>query len=77
MLLYFLVSLSLNTRDSYELLRSACLPDDSFAMDPSNFQYLSSSGFFQITLGFGNMSFTQVKAIDIAWDIVSCDALYS
>ena len=51
---------------------AACLPDGSFAVDPSHFRYLSSSGFFQITFGWGNMTFTQVKAIDISWDIVSC-----
>ncbi|KAF1945677.1 hypothetical protein EJ02DRAFT_474953 [Clathrospora elynae] len=28
------------------------------------------SGFFQITLGAGNMNFTQVKTIDIVWGIV-------
>ena len=49
----------------------ACLPDDSFALDPSKFRFFSKSGFFQITLGFGHMNFTEVKTIDIAWDIVS------
>ncbi|RYN99605.1 hypothetical protein AA0120_g1957 [Alternaria tenuissima] len=48
----------------------ACLPDDSFALDPSKFRFFSKSGFFQITLGFGHMNFTEVKTIDIAWDIL-------
>jgi hypothetical protein len=48
----------------------ACVPDGSFSVMPTDFRYWSRSGFFQITLAFGNMDFTQVKAIDIAWDIV-------
>lgn len=50
---------------------SACLPDDSFSLRPDTYQYWSVSGFFQITLGFGNMTFTQAKAIDVIWDFVS------
>lgn len=50
---------------------SACQPDGSFSVDPSTYQYWSKSGFFQITLGFGNLTFTQAKAIDIIWDVVS------
>jgi hypothetical protein len=48
----------------------ACVPDGSFSIEPKDYRYWSRSGFFQITLAFGNMDFTQVKAIDIAWDIV-------
>lgn len=51
--------------------RSACQPDGSFTPDPSAYRYWSTSGFFQITLGFGNLNFTQAKAIDISWDVVS------
>jgi hypothetical protein len=70
MLLGWLVWLSyLNFAGFLEL--GACLPDRSFSLDPSHFRYLSSSGFFEITLAMGNMTFTQVKAIDIIWDIVS------
>ncbi|RAR06361.1 hypothetical protein DDE82_003431 [Stemphylium lycopersici] len=50
--------------------RGACLPDGRFAVDPSMYRYFSGSGFFEITLGFGRMSFTQVKAIDVSWDIL-------
>jgi hypothetical protein len=50
---------------------AACLPDGSFSVRPEEFHYLSMSGFFQITLRFGDYDFTQVKTIDIAWDIVS------
>ncbi|CAO2654126.1 Nn.00g108590.m01.CDS01 [Neocucurbitaria sp. VM-36] len=49
---------------------SACQPDGSFTLDPSAYRYWSKSGFFQITLGFGNLTFTQAKAIDIIWDVV-------
>lgn len=50
---------------------SACLPDDSFNLQPSTYQYWSNSGFFQITLGGGHLTFTQAKAVDVVWDIVS------
>lgn len=50
---------------------AACQPDGNFYVYPSHYQYWSRSGFFQITLGYGNLSFTQVKVIDILWDIVS------
>jgi hypothetical protein len=70
MLLAGLVWLSLPNPAGFGEL-GACLPDRSFSLDPSHFRYLSSSGFFEITLATGNMTFTQVKAIDIIWDIVS------
>jgi hypothetical protein len=49
-----------------------CMPDGSFnaGLDPYNMW--SSSGFFQITLGFGELSFGTAKFIDVAWDVVSC-----
>ena len=50
---------------------SACLPDLSFNLRPSTYQYWSNSGFFQITLGGGHLTFTQAKAVDVLWDIVS------
>ncbi|KZM27916.1 uncharacterized protein EKO05_0010306 [Ascochyta rabiei] len=50
-------------------LPSACLPDDSFNLQPGSYQYWSNSGFFQITLGFGRLTFTQAKAIDVIWDM--------
>jgi len=71
MLLVCLIWSSFPNSDLFGHLE-ACLPDNSFAMDSSHFRYLSGSGFFQITMGWGQMSFTQVKAIDIIWDIVSC-----
>ena len=56
---------------------TACMPDGSFDAASSTrhgyntYNYWKSSGFFQITLGFGVMSFTEAKILDISWDIVS------
>jgi len=54
----------------------ACLPDGSFdiafmKLSAARYNWWKSSGFFQITLGFGVLSFTQAKVLDVAWDIVS------
>jgi hypothetical protein len=49
----------------------ACTPDGSFTVDPSTYRYFSGSGFFEITLGFGALTFTQAKVIDVVWDVVS------
>ncbi|KAI1737957.1 hypothetical protein F4680DRAFT_426655 [Xylaria scruposa] len=48
---------------------AACRPDGTFSVY-EGYQYWDSSGFFQITLTFGDFTFTQVKVIDIAWDVV-------
>ncbi|KAI8930856.1 hypothetical protein NX059_011873 [Plenodomus lindquistii] len=48
----------------------ACRPDDTFSLFPQDYTYFSSSGFFQITLGYGQLSFAEAKVIDVAWDIV-------
>lgn len=48
-----------------------CMPDGSFSVNPSGYNIWKSSGFFQITLGFGHMSFALAKFIDIAFDVVS------
>lgn len=50
---------------------NACLPDGSFSVEPSTYRYSSRSGFFEITLAFGTMTFTQAKVLDVSWDIVS------
>ncbi|EUC44372.1 hypothetical protein COCMIDRAFT_52299, partial [Bipolaris oryzae ATCC 44560] len=49
---------------------SACLPDGRFRLRPDMFSMWSSTGFFQITLGGGDLSFAQAKLVDIVWDIV-------
>ncbi|XP_014551170.1 hypothetical protein COCVIDRAFT_31238 [Bipolaris victoriae FI3] len=48
---------------------SACLPDSSFRLKPDTFSMWSSTGFFQITLGGGDLSFAEAKLVDIVWDI--------
>jgi len=49
---------------------TACQPDGSFRLHPESYTLWSSSGFFQITLGGGKLTFAQSKVIDIVWDIV-------
>lgn len=49
---------------------SACQPDGSFSIFPFDYYAWGISGFFQITIGFGSLTFTKAKAIDIVWDIV-------
>ena len=49
----------------------ACQADGSFRLDPRTYSMWSSSGFFQITLGGGNLTFAEAKAIDVIWDVVS------
>ncbi|KAI0857336.1 hypothetical protein F4860DRAFT_517918 [Xylaria cubensis] len=48
---------------------AACRPDDTFSIY-KDYSYWDSSGFFQITIAFGSFTFTEVKIIDIAWDVV-------
>ncbi|QDS77353.1 hypothetical protein FKW77_005407 [Venturia effusa] len=48
-----------------------CMPDGSFNVKPSDYNIWKTSGFFQITLGFGHLSFALAKFIDIAFDIVA------
>lgn len=53
---------------------SACRADGTFTpFDPSldNYSYWWASGFFQITIAFGRLPFSQAKIADIAWDLVS------
>ena len=50
---------------------TACQPDDSLSPYVNSYSAWDSSGFFQITLAFGSLTFTQAKVIDICWDVVS------
>jgi len=50
---------------------TACKPDGSFQIYSILYSNWVVSGFFQITMGFGTLTFTQAKVIDIIWDIVS------
>lgn len=48
-----------------------CYPDDTFSpFEEATYNYFSASGFFQVTLGFGSMTFTQAKVCDVIWDLV-------
>ncbi|KAK4212638.1 hypothetical protein QBC37DRAFT_483654 [Rhypophila decipiens] len=52
-------------------LRSpGCLPNDAFDARSTTYNIFDPSGFFQITHGFGDLTFTQVKVIDLIWDIM-------
>ncbi len=55
------------------LAPGACRPDGSFDTGVDRYNEWAISGLFQITLGFGALSFTKVKAISIIWDMVSAD----
>ncbi|KAI2464921.1 hypothetical protein F4781DRAFT_50200 [Annulohypoxylon bovei var. microspora] len=54
------------------VVKTACQPDGSFSpyAESYNAWDWSSSGFFEITLVFGTLSFTVAKVIDICWDVI-------
>lgn len=52
-------------------LSTACLPDGRFSLHPLSFQFWTAPEVFEITVGFGNLSFTRAKVIDVIWDVVS------
>ena len=49
----------------------ACQADGSFNLDPRTYSMWSSSGFFQVTLAGGHLTFAGAKAVDVIWDVVS------
>lgn len=53
----------------YDDFGNHCAPDGSFRLESSSMWALT--WFFQVVLGFGSLSFTAVKAIDVVWDVVS------
>ena len=68
------LSISLIITSPFALFTSdtnACQPDGSFRLYPETYSPWGSSGFFQITLGGGKLSFAQTKVVEIVWDIVS------
>jgi hypothetical protein len=50
--------------------KSPCQPDGRFTLI-SNYNLWCISGIFQISLGFGRMSFSNAKLLDVVWDVVS------
>ncbi|KAI0889345.1 uncharacterized protein GGS22DRAFT_153679 [Annulohypoxylon maeteangense] len=54
----------------FESEDSACRSDDTFNPIISEYNAWAMSGFFKINLGFGNLTFTEAKVVDIFWDII-------
>lgn len=52
-------------------MSSACLPDGTFSIYEI-YDVWDIKGFFQITSGFGELTFTEAKVVDVVWDVVSC-----
>ena len=54
------------------LYSEGCNPDDTFTpFQDNSYSHFSMSGFFQVTLAFSSLTFTQAKVYDIIWDVVS------
>ncbi|KAE9969476.1 hypothetical protein EG328_006839 [Venturia inaequalis] len=51
-------------------LNGFCMPDGSFNINPATYNIWKTSGYFQITLGTGHLSFALAKFIDISFDVV-------
>ncbi|KAM7215732.1 hypothetical protein V8F06_008842 [Rhypophila decipiens] len=47
-----------------------CLPNGEFNARSMRYNVFDPSGLFQITQGFGELSFTQAKIIDVIWDVL-------
>lgn len=50
---------------------AACKPDGTFSPFSDDYTWWSRASFFEVTLKARPMSFAEVKAIDLAWDLVS------
>lgn len=46
-------------------MATACQPDGSPSLEPYNYKPWDASGFLQVTLGVGTLTFTQAKVIDV------------
>ncbi|KAF5506281.1 hypothetical protein CGCS363_v005435 [Colletotrichum siamense] len=49
---------------------TACQPDGSFNIFRNEYDWWAASGFFQITMAWGTMTFANAKFVDVAWDVV-------
>ncbi|EQB50638.1 hypothetical protein CGLO_09894 [Colletotrichum gloeosporioides Cg-14] len=49
---------------------TACQPDGSFNIFMNEYDWWAASGFFQITMAWGTMTFANAKFADVAWDVV-------
>ncbi|CAI6339096.1 unnamed protein product [Periconia digitata] len=50
--------------------QTACVLDGEFSLFPFSRSFWSVTGFFDISLSFGKLTFGQAKIIDIIWDLV-------
>lgn len=48
---------------------SACQPDSGFHVGYDGYNIWAISGFFQITLAYGRLSFTAAKIVTVCWDV--------
>ncbi|KAK0619454.1 hypothetical protein B0T14DRAFT_455773 [Immersiella caudata] len=49
---------------------SACQPNGSFSIYPDSYEWWTMGDFFEITIGFRSLSFTEAKLIDVAASII-------
>ncbi len=69
--LYWLLLILSRAAVSGVFFMTACQPGGSFSPYGDDYNWWSKDGFFEITYGFGSLSFTEAKIIDVAWDLVS------
>ncbi|KAK0653027.1 hypothetical protein B0T16DRAFT_110220 [Cercophora newfieldiana] len=50
--------------------KTACQPNGNFSMYPYTYRWWSMADFFEITMGFKSLSFTQAKVVDIVSGMV-------
>ncbi|OAL43930.1 hypothetical protein IQ07DRAFT_649718 [Pyrenochaeta sp. DS3sAY3a] len=55
--------------NGYDFNKTTCRSDGTSAPDPHTYNLWSTSRFFQVSFGFGAMSFSQAKTVDVVWDI--------
>ena len=80
----FVIPITMVTTSISSTFEATCGPSGNFGLLPSyecsGCEYtagfgvdspLSPSGIFEITLGFGDFSFSNAKLIDVVWDLVS------
>ena len=71
MLLYFLIFvIGIAEGDMFSLDSEACRPDGTFTAEVDRFNWWGASGFFQMSLSDGMFTFTEVKVLDIAVQVV-------
>lgn len=53
---------------------SACQPGGDFNPFADTYTSWTLAGFFQISVAFGSLSFTEAKVVDVVWDLVSASS---